>query len=131
MYQRLYHPLSGKCVRADENYNLQASECTNLSKWNHSGDGTPVFLVGGTDTVCLTSVGEGMEVLLTSGCPYQDISLWTSVSNYQLATTNGLCLHYEPGNDSKIITKQCICVNCADQNPQAQWFKFIPTNVEY
>lgn len=128
-YLRMYHPVSGRCIRADDKNELHATDCYSLSKWSHDGNKTAIRLTG--TPYCLTAIGEGLPVILTEDC-YSEQSMWKSVSSFQLANGDDLCLHYDPSYSPRILTKKCICPDSDDptcvDNPQSQWFKLISSN---
>ncbi|XP_071905798.1 glycosyl hydrolase 5 family protein-like [Coffea arabica] len=98
-YKILYHLLSGKCARANKNNDIYVSECWEMSKWDHQGEGTPTILQGTRS--CLKAIGDGLLVALTIDCKSNQRK-WTLTSNsqFQLASKheNGteLCLDWDP-----------------------------------
>ncbi|KAL8543555.1 hypothetical protein ACS0TY_004205 [Phlomoides rotata] len=86
---------------------------------------------------CLGVAGEGTAARASDDCSNK----WKSVSSsgLHIAAQDGnnkyLCLE-KNASDSKLVTKKCLCVGddladfptCND-NPQIQWFKFVPANV--
>ncbi|KAL1551965.1 cellulase [Salvia divinorum] len=105
------------------------------SRWDQHLDGSPIKLEG--DAGCLSVIGDVVSPRVSEDCS----SKWKIVSSSGLhfAAQDGkgeyLCLEVN-ASDSRIVTKKCLCVGkdlsnlrtCAD-NPQSQWFKFVPTNV--
>ncbi|XP_038907078.1 glycosyl hydrolase 5 family protein-like [Benincasa hispida] len=127
----MLHPVSGQCVRSDNEGGIVLGDCLTPTRWSHSGDGSLLQLSEG---LCLKSVGDGKPPVVSADCS-GDGSIWTvaSKAKLQLATKSGgenFCL--EKKSDSKIVVKKCICLkdelNCFD-DPQSQWFKLVPTNV--
>ena len=130
----MFHPLSGHCVQIVEN-GIVVANCNNASKWEQHQDDGPIKLVGSPQ--CLGVAGDGVAPRVSEDCS----SKWKYVSSSGLHLAaqgeNGgyLCLEMN-ASDSKLVTKKCLCVgddlvdfhSCAD-NPQAQWFKFIPSNI--
>lgn len=128
----MYHPRSGKCIRADDENVVQPSDCYSLSKWSYSRDNGPIRLIG--TSYCLRATGENMPVILSRDC-YTERSMWNMVSKYQLASRGNLCLHYDPFDSPRILARKCICPSFQDDphcldNPQSQWFSFILTNAK-
>ncbi|KAL1360805.1 hypothetical protein HN51_006189 [Arachis hypogaea] len=128
----LYHPQSGLCVKADQNYNqIKLGDCKKASGWNQEGD--KIKLNGDH---CLKSLGkEGDPAVVSSDCSSGDLSSsWKFISDsgLHLQDNIGLCLDKDR-NSSILVTNKCICVRdhvgCLD-NPQRQWFQLVPTNVE-
>ncbi|XP_047971022.1 glycosyl hydrolase 5 family protein-like [Salvia hispanica] len=133
-YYKMFHPLSGHCVQIVEN-GIVVANCKNASKWEQHQDDGPIKLVGSPQ--CLGVAGDGEAPRVSEDCS----SKWKYVSSsgLHLAAQGGnggyLCLEMN-ASDSKLVTKKCLCVGddlvdlstCAD-NPQAQWFKFIPSNI--
>ncbi|KAL4382533.1 hypothetical protein AHAS_Ahas04G0243000 [Arachis hypogaea] len=129
----LYHPQSGLCVKADQNYNqIELGDCKKASGWKQEGD--KIKLNGDH---CLKSLGiEGDPAVLSSDCSSSDLSSsWKFISHSGLHlqdNNTGLCLDKDR-NSSILVTNKCICVGhdtgCLD-NPQSQWFQLVPTNVE-
>lgn len=133
-YYILYHAWSSKCMKVDGS-DVLAGDCLSFNKWNHTGDGTAIKLMG-TD-LCISAVGDGLPVTLTSDCATER-SQWAFVSDAKMEIRNkeGLCLDLDPDYASKIMTKKCLCsssdgnsTSCAD-NSQTQWFKLIAANVQ-
>lgn len=132
-YQIIYHPHSGKCLNADENNKVLLSDCQKKSRWNYNGEGSQVQLVGSTN--CLQLVGDGLPVVLSSECD-DNRSTWKAVSEskYQIFAKDlqgrALCLE---GNstEASILTKECLCLgnSTCSENPQVQWFNFVPSNI--
>ncbi|XP_047964473.1 glycosyl hydrolase 5 family protein-like [Salvia hispanica] len=134
----MLHPLSGHCVHIAKNGMVAVASCKRATRWDqHRDDGGPIKLAGSSK--CLGVAGDGGAPRVSRHCS----SEWKYVSSSGLhlaaQDTRGghLCLELEKnGSDSKIVTKKCLCVGddladlptCAD-NPQAQWFKLIPTNI--
>ncbi|XP_020997363.1 glycosyl hydrolase 5 family protein-like isoform X1 [Arachis duranensis] len=130
----LYHPQSGLCVKADQNYNrIELGDCKKASGWNQEGD--KIKLNGDH---CLKSLGtEGDPAVLSSDCSSSSdlSSSWKFISDSGLHlqhNNTGLCLDKDR-NSSILVTNKCICIGddtgCLD-NPQSQWFQLVPTNVE-
>ncbi|KAI3407268.1 Mannan endo-1 [Psidium guajava] len=130
----MYHPQSGRCIRPNNNHQIGATECRRWSRWSHDGDGGPIRLMG--TPLCLEAVANGLPATLSNNCSSQQ-SAWRLISNskLQVATMdvhgNRLCLDKKSNGSSVILTRKCICVDddsgCLE-NPQSQWFKFVPTN---
>ena len=128
----LHHPQSGLCVKADKNYNqVESSDCVKASGWSQEGD--KIKLNGDH---CLKALGdEGVPVVVSTDCS-SELTSWKfiSASGLHLAVGqgSGLCLEKD-STSSKLVTNRCICVEdddgCID-NPQSQWFQFVPTNVD-
>ncbi|XP_039166814.1 glycosyl hydrolase 5 family protein-like [Eucalyptus grandis] len=82
------------------------------------------------------ALGDGLPPALSNDCSSQR-SAWRSISNSKLhvAATdehgNRLCWEKKSNESSLVLTRKCICVDddsgCME-NPQGQWFKFVPTN---
>ena len=134
----MYHLLSGKCARANKNNDIYVSECWEMSKWDHQGEGTPTILQGTRS--CLKAIGDGLLVALTIDCKSNQRK-WTLTSNsqFQLASKheNGteLCLDWDPYYSWKVLTNSCI-VSMDDgdnstnfQDPQSLWFKLVTSNI--
>ncbi|XP_042038537.1 glycosyl hydrolase 5 family protein-like [Salvia splendens] len=133
-YYKMFHPLSGHCVQIVENW-IVVANCKNASKWEQHQDDGPIKLVGSPQ--CLGVAVDEEAPRVSEDCS----SKWKYVSStgLHLAAHGGnggyLCLEMN-APDSKLITKKCLCVGdnlvdlptCA-HNPQAQWFKFIPSNI--
>lgn len=130
----MFHPFTGYPVHVNEKSEFYVSSNINLwSRWGHDGNGTPLRLLG--TALCLTVVGDGLELVLSTDCSSQQ-TLWSEVSqsSLQLAAkdVNGnlLCLDKSP-DSSHIIATKCICIeddsSCLD-DPQSQWFKLIRTS---
>ncbi|KAL3499288.1 hypothetical protein ACH5RR_038381 [Cinchona calisaya] len=136
-YLILYHPATGHCAKAVGN-EVRATECWDVSKWSHAGEGTPIRLEG-TD-LCLTAIGDGLPVALTNECT-SERSTWKLALNsqHQLVNKdsngNDLCLEFDPNYSKKVLTSKCIVSEEDDddaiklRNPQGQWFKLITSNV--
>ncbi|XP_010053198.2 glycosyl hydrolase 5 family protein [Eucalyptus grandis] len=130
----MYHPQSGLCIRANNNHEIGTAECQHWSRWIHYRDGSPIRLMG--TPLCLKALGDGLPPVLSNDCSSRR-SAWRSISNSKLhvAATdergNRLCLEKKSNESSVILTRKCICVDddsgCTE-NPQGQWFKFVPTN---
>ncbi|XP_039166815.1 glycosyl hydrolase 5 family protein [Eucalyptus grandis] len=130
----MYHPQSGLCIRANNNHEIGTAERQLWSRWSHYRDGGPIRLMG--TPLCLQALGDGLPPALSNDCSSQR-SAWRSISNSKLhvAATdehgNRLCLEKKSNESSVILTRKCICVDddsgCME-NPQGQWFKFVPTN---
>ncbi|KAF6162133.1 hypothetical protein GIB67_008262 [Kingdonia uniflora] len=129
----MYHPLSGKCVMANENNTLEASDCLNRSKWSYTGDESPIWLMG--TSLCLNVVGDGLPVIISSDCSSNQ-STWRVVLDSKLhiaardAQGRSLCLESNPFNSNIILTRECLCLNdddslCNESPPQIQWFTLI------
>ncbi|GAA0146234.1 hypothetical protein Leryth_025766 [Lithospermum erythrorhizon] len=132
----MFHPQSGRCVQVDDNNEVFASDCRSLSKWRHDGDGTSISLLG--TPYCLTAVGEGLPVALTTNC-FNEQSIWKLASSYQLANVGEdgteLCLEWNVDYNSRITTRKCMQApqhpkNNLD-NPQIQWFTLVKSNIKY
>ncbi|XP_030453903.2 glycosyl hydrolase 5 family protein-like isoform X1 [Syzygium oleosum] len=129
----MYHPQSGHCIRANNNHEIGATECR-WSRWSHDRDGGPIRLVG--TPLCLKALGDGLVATLSDDCSSRQ-SAWRSISNSKLHVAamdehgNRLCLEKKSNESSVVLTRKCICVDddsgCME-NPQGQWFKFVPTN---
>ncbi|KAL3498922.1 hypothetical protein ACH5RR_041654 [Cinchona calisaya] len=135
-YSKLYHPQSGLCAQFG-NDNIHAIGCQNLVSWKPQVKGFLIQLKGRSG--CLMAVGDGHPPIFSSDCEKQT-TLWklVSTSRLHIATRDEqgvyLCLELN-SSDLMILTKKCLCLDedgvdvpdCAD-NPERQWFKFIPTN---
>nr|XP_010916958.2 glycosyl hydrolase 5 family protein [Elaeis guineensis] len=133
--QIIYHPHSGQCVSVDDDNNVVLSDCKNRKWWSYDGNRTAIWLAGSTH--CLRVEGEGLSVLLSAECN-DNQSFWGPVSSswFQIsgmdAQGRNLCLERNSSNSDSIWTKECLCsdnLGCS-KNPQTQWFRFIPSNVE-
>ncbi|KAJ4951820.1 hypothetical protein NE237_028652 [Protea cynaroides] len=135
-YHIIFHPLSGRCARVNENNSVEASDCQDRNRWSYEGGQGPIRLLG-TD-LCLSVNGDGLPVTLSSNCSSEQSS-WSMVSRSKLhvaamdAEGRSLCLDNNPSNSSTILTNKCVCseddtTNC-EENPQNKWFKLIPTNL--
>ncbi|KAK3434293.1 hypothetical protein EUGRSUZ_D01801 [Eucalyptus grandis] len=130
----MYHPQSGLCIRANNNHEIGTAERQRWSRWSHYRDGGPIRLMG--TPLCLQALGDGLPPALSNDCSSQR-SAWRSISNSKLhvAATdehgNRLCWEKKSNESSLVLTRKCICVDddsgCME-NPQGQWFKFVPTN---
>ncbi|KAL6549914.1 hypothetical protein OROMI_020402 [Orobanche minor] len=132
----MFHPQSGECVQISNTNDVILGSCEKPSRWDQHQDGGPIKLAGSPR--CLEVAGDGGTVTIPNHCS----SNWKVVSRsgLHLAAQNRqgeyLCLEKNASN-SRIVTRKCLCVgddlvdlpNCAD-NPQVQWFKLVPTNVE-
>lgn len=130
----MYHPQSGQCVQLTKN-DIVLANCKTASRWDQHQDGGPIKLAGSPQ--CLAVAGDGAAARASNDCSNK----WKSVSSsgLHIAALEGkgkyLCLEKNT-SDSKLVTKKCLCVGdnladlptCAD-NPQVQWFKFVPANV--
>ncbi|XP_030530356.2 glycosyl hydrolase 5 family protein-like [Rhodamnia argentea] len=130
----MYHPQSGRCIRANNNRKIGAAECQRRSRWSHDRDGGPIRLMG--TPLCLEAVADGLPATLSIDCSSR-LSAWRLISNsnLQVAATDGrgnhLCLDKKSNESSVILTRKCICADddsgCME-NPQGQWIKFVPTD---
>ncbi|KAH6825046.1 hypothetical protein C2S53_006963 [Perilla frutescens var. hirtella] len=133
-YYKMFHPLSGQCVQIGKK-GIDLANCKYASRWDQHQDGGTIKLTGSPQ--CLGVAGDGAAARVTKDCS----SKWKFVSSsgLHLAAQDGkgkyLCLE-KNASDSKLVTKKCLCVgdNLADlptcgDNPEAQWFKLVPTNV--
>lgn len=154
----LYHPQSGECIQIsndDGDNHLYTTDCRrkNLTRWDHDnnkGGSSSIFIrVKGTTSSstsageCLSAVGDGSEAVVSSDCSSGRASSWEMISSTKMHIAyrddNGegkyLCLERN-SSSSRVLTRKCLCLddsandvsNCS-QNPQTQWFKFVPTNV--
>ncbi|XP_057797368.1 glycosyl hydrolase 5 family protein-like [Salvia miltiorrhiza] len=135
-YQILYHPLSGRCIHAN-NSEVEVGDCLGFSEWSHDENGHSIQLIG--TELCLSTNGKGKAVTLSEDCNSRE-SRWELVSNtkFQVANrdANGdyLCLEWDPNNSSRVVANKCFCleqdasINCL-HSPQTQWFKLISGNV--
>lgn len=131
----LYHPLSSQCVQVNNKNKLHLKDCKSWTKWSFDEYGATVRLMG--TALCLKAVGHGLPPILSDDCLSQQ-SAWkfVSKSKLHLAALDGqgkyLCLQKKSSTSSEILTRRCICIeddsNC-EENPQIQWFKLVPTNV--
>ncbi|KAL6501733.1 hypothetical protein OROGR_026866 [Orobanche gracilis] len=126
----------GECVQIGNTNDVILASCKKPSRWDQHQDGGPIKLAGSPG--CLEVAGDGGTVTISNHCS----SNWKGVSSsgLHLAAQNRqgeyLCLEKNASN-SMIVTRKCLCVgddladlpSCAD-NPQVQWFKFVPANVE-
>ena len=129
----IYHPLSGQCVKVNNNNELELGDCEGASKWNQEGQ--QIKLVG--NGACIEGIGDGSKMKLSKDCKSKQ-SFWKTLSatNLHLSTMDGqgqkLCLQRESPTSPKIVTKNCICVDdnpsCLD-DPTSQWFQLVTTNV--
>ncbi|KAK2414087.1 glycosyl hydrolase 5 family protein [Trifolium repens] len=129
----IYHPLSGQCVKVNNNNELELGDCDGQSKWNR--DGQQIKLVG--SGTCIEAISVGSIVKLSNDCKSKQ-SFWKTLSatNLHLGTLDGkgqnLCLQRESSTSPKVVTKKCICVDdnptCLN-DPQSQWFQLVTTNV--
>ena len=128
----IYHPLSGQCIQADEISGVVLTDCLNRSRFHHSGDGNPVFLMG--SSLCLKVSGDGLPVKLSGECG-DSRSKWETVSTFYLSATEAggkkLCMQNASPESSPVFTNDCLCISdpVCSQNPQTQWFRFIPANI--
>ncbi|KAL6327852.1 hypothetical protein AAG906_026526 [Vitis piasezkii] len=74
-------PESGFCVNVEGQDNVHGSSCRERSKWSHSGDGSPIQLVG--SELCLKAVGDGVPVALSTDCK-SPWATWKLVSDSML-----------------------------------------------
>ncbi|KAK3029824.1 hypothetical protein RJ639_038258 [Escallonia herrerae] len=131
----MYHPQSGRCAEAG-NENLTATSSQNCSRWSYSKDGSTIKLLGTSS--CLTAVGDGLPVVVSNDCSSQQ-SMWSIVSSSKLHVAakddqgRGLCLEWK-SSDTTLVAKKCLCLGDdledvlrCEENPQRQWFKFVPT----
>lgn len=129
----IYHPLSGECVKVNNQNEIELGDCEGPSKWNHEGQ--QIKLVG--NGTCMEAISDGSIVKLSNDCKSKQ-SFWKTLSatNLHLGTLDGqgqnLCLQRESPTSPKIVTRKCICVddnpNCLD-DPQSQWFQLVTTNM--
>ncbi|KAL3635629.1 hypothetical protein CASFOL_020176 [Castilleja foliolosa] len=123
----IFHPQSGQCVQIDDhNKNVILANCNNASRWDQHQDGDPIKLSGSQ---------QYLSFAYCKDCKWK----YVSSLGLQLASRSGqgeyLCLE-KNGLENRLVAKKCLCVTdnlvdyrtCAD-NPQVQWFKFVPTNV--
>ncbi|KAL8543554.1 hypothetical protein ACS0TY_004204 [Phlomoides rotata] len=133
-YYLMYHPQSGECVQLTNN-DIVLAHCKNASRWDQHQDDGPIKLAGSPQ--CLGVAGEGAATRASDDCSNK----WKSVSSsgLHIAAQDGngkyLCLD-KSASHSTLVTNKCVCVGddladfptCGD-NPQVQWFKFVPANV--
>ncbi|KAL3635628.1 hypothetical protein CASFOL_020175 [Castilleja foliolosa] len=131
-HYKILYPLTGQCVRSKAG-KVILDTCKKATRWDQYGE---AIKVAGSSR-CLVAAGDRAAAGVSDDCS----SEWKFVSNsgLHLAVLNGqggyLCLE-KNGSDNTLVTKKCLCVGddlvdfptCAD-NPQVQWFKFVPTNV--
>ncbi|CAH1429346.1 unnamed protein product [Lactuca virosa] len=133
----IYHPLSGKCVKAGNN--LSMTKCIQATRWDHLHDGGAIRLVKKT-THCLTTIKQGLPPIISDHECSSPQSLWNVVSSskHHLASKdiqgNDVCLEVDLST-SKVVTNKCLCLDDnlrdvpkCEENPQRQWLKLIPTN---
>ncbi|KAL6348768.1 hypothetical protein AAG906_033424 [Vitis piasezkii] len=123
----------GFCVNVEGQDNVHGSSCRERSKWSHSGDGSPIQLVG--SELCLKAVGDGVPVALSTDCK-SPWATWKLVSDSMLHIAamdeqgNSLCLESTSSNYSSILTRSCACLNNETNcDPQSQWFRLVPSNL--
>lgn len=131
----MYHPQSGLCVKNIKKNQVEVHECNKVSGW--SVEGTQIKLGISKKVKCLKAIGEGQTVELTKDCSKTNQTSWKAIAESGMhwaamdAQGNTLCLQKD-ANSYNIITAKCICADsdpsCMD-NPQSQWFQFVPTNV--
>ncbi|XP_043706633.1 glycosyl hydrolase 5 family protein-like [Telopea speciosissima] len=135
-YHIIFHPLSGLCVRVNENNSVEASDCRDRSHWSYEGGQAPIRLLG--TGLCLGVTGDGLPVTLSSTCSSEQ-SNWSIVSSSKLHVAakdvegRALCLEINSSNSSTILTSKCVCSiddNNCDENLETKWFKLIPTNLK-
>ncbi|GER33031.1 glycosyl hydrolase superfamily protein [Striga asiatica] len=128
----MFHPQSGQCVQIGNTNNVLLANCKAASRWDQLKDGGPIKMAG--NPRCLVAGPVTIEV--SNDCS----SKWKFVSSsgLHLAAQKGqgsyLCLD---GSNTTLVGNKCLCVGddlvdlptCAD-NPQVQWFKFVPTNTK-
>ncbi|KAJ9706058.1 hypothetical protein PVL29_001567 [Vitis rotundifolia] len=131
--EEVYSAESGFCVNVEGQDNVHGSSCRERSKWSHSGDWSPIQLVG--SELCLKAVGDGVPVALSTDCK-SPWATWKPVSDSMLHIAamdeqgNSLCLESTSSNYPSILTRSCACLNNeANCDPQSQWFKLVPSNL--
>ncbi|KAL3635627.1 hypothetical protein CASFOL_020174 [Castilleja foliolosa] len=136
IHYMILHPQSGLCVRSKAG-RIFLDTCEKASRWDRHKHGKPIKLVSRSSR-CLAAARDGKAASVSNDC----LSGWEygSSSGLHLAVGDGqgkyMCLE-KNGWDNTLVTKKCLCVRddlvdfptCAD-NPQVQWFKFVPTNSE-
>ncbi|KAJ0971495.1 hypothetical protein J5N97_019454 [Dioscorea zingiberensis] len=133
-YQIIYHPHTGKCLSVDGNNSVLLSDCLERTRWSYNeGGGSRVQLIESSH--CLRVAGDGLPVVLSPECT-DNLSTWSvaSGSRHQIFAMDlqgrELCLE---GNSTEgvILTRECLCLrnSTCSENPQIQWFKFVPTNI--
>ncbi|XP_073301211.1 glycosyl hydrolase 5 family protein-like [Primulina huaijiensis] len=136
MYYILYHPWSGKCIKA-KNSQVYATDCRSFSRWNHAGSRNPIQLTG--SKLCLSAAGNGIPAILSGNCTGNQ-SQWELISDskLQLASKDEkgtyLCLELNHENSSMVVTNKCLCLDddsdsSCQENPETQWFKLIFANI--
>ncbi|MQL82907.1 hypothetical protein Taro_015383 [Colocasia esculenta] len=133
-YLIIYHPLSGQCLLADDTSNVVLGDCRSRSKWSYGGNGTAIL--SAESSLCLRTVGDGSPVVLSPSCS-DDQSAWTMISSsgFRIAGMDAggsrLCLQGSSGDSPTVETRQCPCLGdpICSENPQRQWFRFVPSNV--
>ncbi|KAL7122921.1 hypothetical protein ACP275_01G074300 [Erythranthe tilingii] len=137
-YYIMFHPQSGKCAHIYKYGDIILANCETATRWEQHQDGGPIKLAGGSAR-CLTVAADGGAASVSGDCS----SKWKIVSSsgLHLAAQDGkgkyLCLEMNASDNSTIVTKKCLCVGddlrdfptCSD-NPQGQWFKLVPANVD-
>lgn len=130
----MYHPFSGLCAHVGKGI-VVLGNCKNAARWDQHQDNGPIKQAG--SPFCLEVRGDGVTARVSKNCTNN--WKYVSASGLHLASQDGLgrylCLE-KNGADDRIVTKKCLCVqdNLADlpscaQNPEVQWFKFVPANV--
>ncbi|XP_073130508.1 glycosyl hydrolase 5 family protein-like [Henckelia pumila] len=136
-YYKIFHPETGLCVQLGRNNLIFLSGCTNATHWDQHRHGGTIRPAG--SRACLVVAGNNFAAEVRDDCT-SNRSKWiiVSTSRLHLAARNGqgsyFCLHKNAA-DGTILTAKCLCVGnnlidlhtCAD-NPQSQWFKFVPVN---
>ncbi|KAK6947853.1 Glycoside hydrolase, family 5 [Dillenia turbinata] len=135
-YLMMYHPQSGRCVQVKGEDRIYLSSCQSGSRWSHEGEENPIRLIG--SGLCLKVVGDGLPPILSTDCTSPQ-STWKFVSSSKLhiaapdEKSKMLCLESNFSNFSVIITGKCLCLedtSTCNRDPQQQWFKLIPTNLQ-
>lgn len=121
---------------------MYLSDCGNFTtQWTHNVENITSSIQLKGSFGCLRAVGDGHPAIVSSDCTSRP-SFWKHIASSKLHIASQveqgkyLCLEKNSSN-SMIFTRKCLCLddlgkdflNCTE-NPQRQWFKFVPRNVK-